>query len=250
MSRIGEELRDPWGALVGGVAGGLAWAVGAAIPVAGAVALAVYGVKVALGAAGGGGEPELPGVRRPHPDSAAGLWLRRGESAVRDLGEMARETAGGASPADDAAREAASEAEGILASMRRLGSHVVTLAEALARSDAPHLDEEAARLRAAAERYPDDVSARRSADAVADRLAVRDRLRSALAELEGRLQSSALGLEGLVARVAEVRATAASVGTIDLSADSLAELTSEVEGLRQGLAAAERVATRVLAGPS
>jgi hypothetical protein len=247
MSRIGEELRDPWGPLVGAVAGGLAWAVGAAIPVAGAVGLAVYGVKVALAAASGA-EPDPPGVRRPHPDSSAGLWLRRGEAAVRALQDMARE--GGAGPTDEAAREAAGEAESIAASMRRLGGHVVTIGEALARTDSPYLEDEAERLRTMAERSPGDVSAQRSADAVSDRLAVRDRLRLALTELEGRLQSSALGLEGLVARVAEVRAAAASVGDVDLSAESLHELTTEVEGLRQGLAAAERVATRALAGPS
>jgi hypothetical protein len=161
---------------------------------------------------------------------------------------MARE--GGAGPTDEAARDAAGEAEGIVASMRRLGGHVVTIGEALARTDSPYLEDEAERLRTMAERSPGDVSAQRSADAVTDRLAVRDRLRLALAELEGKLQSSALGLEGLVARVAEVRAAAASVGDVDLSAENLHELTTEVEGLRQGLAAAERVATRALAGPS
>jgi len=250
VSRLGEELRDPWGPLVGAVAGGLAWAVGAAFPVAGAVGLAVYGVKVALGAAGGAEDGGDQAHRRPHPESSAGLWLRRGESAVRALAEMARETGSSTTPADEAARDAASEATGILTAMRRLGGHVVSLAEALQHSDSPHLDDEAARLRAAADRSPDDVSAQRSAQAVADRVAVRNRLRTALGELEGRLQSSALGLEGLVARVAEVRATSAAMGELDLAASSLAELTSEVEGLRQGLAAAEQVATRALAGPA
>lgn len=250
MGRIARELRDPWGPLVATVAGGLAWAVGAAVPVAGAVGLAVYGVKVALGAVGSDDTaPDAP--PRPHPDSSAALWLRRGEAAVRALQDMARVTAAGApGPADDAAREAAQEAADIVAAMRRLGGHVVTIGTALTHSDSPYLDEEAARLRTIAERAPADVSARRSADAVADRVAVRDRLRAALGELEGRLQSSALGLEGLVARVAEVRAAAAAVGDLDLTADSLAELTAEVEGLRQGLAVAERVAQRALAGPS
>lgn len=249
MSRLGQELRDPWGPLVGAVAGGLAWAVGAAVPVAGAIGLAVYAVKVALGASGGGAAPGGPA--RPHPDSPAGLWLRRGEAAVRALEAMARESSpDGPSPTDQATRTAATEAGDVLASMRRLGGHVVTLGEALSHTDSPTLDDEAARLRAIAQHYPTDESARRSADAVADRVAVRNRLRNALVELEGKLQSSALGLEGLVARVAEVRATAAAVGDLDLSAESLAELTSEVEGLRQGLAAAERVASRALAGPS
>ncbi|MDP9181384.1 MAG: hypothetical protein M3P04_01245, partial [Actinomycetota bacterium] len=129
---------------------------------------------------------------------------------------------------------------------RQLGGHVVTVGQALARSDAPGLDDEAGRLRAAAQRAPDDASARRSADAVRDRVAVRDRLRRAQTDLEGRLQSSALGLEGLVARVAEIRASSATLGDIDASAGSLAALTTEIEGLRLGLSDVDEVARRAL----
>jgi hypothetical protein len=60
------------------------------------------------------------------------------------------------------------------------------------------------------------------------------------------MQSSALGLEGLVARVAEVRASAATVGDVDATADSLSALTSEVEGLRLALSDVDEVARRAL----
>jgi hypothetical protein len=232
--------------LVAGVIGGLSWAVGTPVLAAVAVGATVYGVKAAVAAAldRDGSSDEGPAPPRPAPGSTAGLWLRRAESAVRALDDMARSE--GTNPADVATARAAEEADEVLMSMRRLGGHVVTVGQALGRSDAPGLDEEAARLHAAADRSPDDASARRSADAVADRVAVRNRLRRAQADLEGRMQSSALGLEGLVARVAEVRASSATVGDVDASTGSLSALMTEVEGLRRGLSDVDEVARRAL----
>jgi hypothetical protein len=246
VGQLRDELRDPWGPLVAGIAGGLAWAVGTPVLAALGVGAAVYGVKAALGAVLGepGAEDDTTTVPRPAPGSTAALWLRRAESAVRALDDMARSQGGGA--ADVATTHAAEEADEVLASMRRLGGHVVTVGQALARSDAPGLDEEAAQLRAVASRSPDDISAQRSSEAVADRVAVRDRLRLAQADFEGRLQSSALGLEGLVARVAEVRAGSATVGEVDASSDNLTQLTTEIEGLRRALSDVDDVARRAL----
>ncbi|HZB50418.1 MAG TPA: hypothetical protein VE547_15110, partial [Mycobacteriales bacterium] len=52
MGRMRDELLDPWGGLVAGVAGGLAWAVvpvgAAALPLGLGVAAVVYGVKVGV----------------------------------------------------------------------------------------------------------------------------------------------------------------------------------------------------------
>ncbi|HUR14317.1 MAG TPA: hypothetical protein VM097_07475 [Mycobacteriales bacterium] len=246
MGRLSAELRDPWGPLVAGVVGGLAWAVGTPVLAAVGVGAVVYGVKAAVGAVLGPADEReaLAPHLRPHPGSTAALWLRRAESAVRALDDMARPA--GTTAADLATVRAAEEADEVLATMRRLAGHVVTVGQALGRSDAPGLDEEAARLRAEAARAHGDTSAERSAAAVADRVAVRDRLRRAKADLEGRLQSSALGLEGLVARVAEVRARSATLGDVDPSAGSLASLTTEVEGLRLALSDVDEVAQRAL----
>lgn len=246
VGRLSAELRDPWGPLVAGVVGGLAWAVGTPVLAAAGVAAVVYGVKTVLGAAMGPAEEadEGPAPLRPHPSSEAALWLRRGESAVRALDDMARTR--GTTPADLATTRAAEEADEVLDTMRRLAGHVVTVGQALARSDAPGLDAEAARLRDLAQQLPGDQSAQRSAAAVTDRVAVRDRLRRAQADLEGRLQSSALGLEGLVARVAEVRAGSVTLGDVDASHGSLAALTTEVEGLRLALSDVDDVARRAL----
>jgi hypothetical protein len=247
VGRLREELTDPWGLLVAGVAGGVAWASGVG-PVALGVGAAVYGVKVAAGALLGGRSEDDPHSKqpplRPAYGSPAGVWLKRAETAVRSLDDLARGP--DVTPADVATTHAAEEADAVLETMRRLGGQSVAVGRALAQADSPGLDEEEVRLRTAAQAAPDDASAQQSAEAVADRIAVRDRLRKAQAALEGRLQSSALSLEGLVARVAELHATSAAAGDIDASADDLAALSAEVEGLRVGLNDVEQVARRAL----
>ncbi len=248
MGRLRRELSDPWGLLLAGVVGGVAGVLpGAGLLIGAGVAAAVYGVKVTAGALfGGPDQPQEPTPPAPKQGTLAAFWLARAERAVRELDEMGR---GGRATATDAATlHACDEADAVLTTMRRLGGQVVAVAHALGRAEGDDLDGEAARLRQRAARDPEDLPAQQSAQAVADRIAVRDRLRKAATALESRLQSSALALEGLVARVAEVRAAAATVGQLDPTVDDLAALTSEVEGLRRGLADAEQVAQRAL-GP-
>lgn len=252
MSRLRAELTDPWGFLVAGVAAGVA-GIGLSLgaPIALGVGAAVYGVKVLAGAAMGDAKPQLdkhPEPLRPAYGTPAAVWLKRAETAVRSLQDMARGAVNNAT--DSAAAHAAEEAGGILDRIKHLAGQSAAVANALATADSPGLDEEAAELRRRAEADPSDASAKQSADAVSDRLAVRDRLRKAQRALEGRVQSSALGLEGLVARIAELKATSASVGDVDPSAADLESLTTEVEGLRQGLADAEQAARTALAEPS
>jgi hypothetical protein len=211
----------------------------------------VYGVKVLAGAAMGDPRPQAekrPEPLRPAYGTPAALWLKRAETAVRSLQDLARGEV--SNPTDSAAAHAAQEAGGILETIKHLAGQSAAVANALATADSAGLDEEAAELRRRSNADPSDASAKQSADAVADRLAVRDRLKKAQAALEGRLQSSALGLEGLVARIAELKATTAAVGDVDPSTADLESLTTEVEGLRQGLADAEQVARTALASPS
>lgn len=249
MGRLRDQLTDPWGILVAGVAGGVA-GIGLSLgaPIAVGVGVAVYGVKVFVGALSGPADEDRPRKLDPPPRPAYGTpaagWLKRAEVAVKSLDDLAR--GADVSPTDVATAHAAEEAEGILAAMRRLGGQSVAVSRALAQAESAELDEESARLEAAAAADPGDASAQQSAAAVNDRIAVRDRLRKVQATLDGRLQSSALGLEGLLARVAELHATAAAAGEIDPSASDLAGLTSEVEGLRVGLADVEEVARTAL----
>lgn len=249
MGRLKDELLDPWGPLVGGVLGAVAVASGAPLLVGLGVGAAVYGAKALVGGLlGGSDETSADGPPPPLPalGTAARHWLDRAAAAVEALERMSPRTA--ITATDVASSHTAEEAHSVLVTMRRLGGQSVAITNALAHADAPGLDAESVRLRSVADNYPDNRSAVQSAQAVADRVAVRDRLRRAQGELDGRLQSSALSLEGLVARVAEVRAAAGAVGQLDPSGDDLDALTQEVEGLRIGLADVEQVAQRALGG--
>jgi hypothetical protein len=253
MGRLRDELRDPWGALVAGVAGGVSGAAAGVIavgvpPIALGIGIgaAVYGVKVAIGTLTGGDRPpELPAPERPRYGTPAFEWLKRAEAATRSLEDMGRH-AGSATATDVAVKHAAEEARGILTDMQRLGGQSAAVMAAMARVDAPGLDAEAAALQAAASQSPGDASAQASYQASRDRLAVRDRLQQAGLALDRRLQASALGLEGLVARVAELSATAHAVGEVDPTPQDLASLTTELDGLRLGLADVEQVARKAL----
>jgi hypothetical protein len=75
---------------------------------------------------------------------------------------------------------------------------------------------------------------------------VHQRLYDTAAALLARMQSGALGLESLVARVAELIALAdASPGGVD-GVQQLDELAADLEGLRLGLAETEALSRRVL----
>jgi hypothetical protein len=253
-----DELRDPWGLVVGGVSGGLAWALlgaAATAPVALAagagVGAVVYGAKVLTGLLTGGSEPErrddepLP---RPSKSSAAGTWFERAERAVRSLDRLAATAQQGA--AGEAVRAAAEDAHGALRELARIGAQVAAVEAAEARVDAHGLEEEAERLdsRARSAASPElaaEVS--RAAAAVRDRLAVARRLDEARDTLVARMEATALGLEGLVARLAEVLALTATTGGVDTTAQDVAELTAELDGLRAGLAESEALSRRALA---
>src|SRR5689334_1364268 len=202
--RLRQELLDPWGGVIAGVAGGLAWAVAplgaAALPVGLGVAAVVYGVKVGAGlltrerdADRPAAEPD-PQLRPPRRGSIAEQWLTRAERA-------------------------------------RLTAERDRLAAAVA---------DASSDRVRAERT-------RSLASVSDQLQVAQRLAGARDELLARMQATALSLEGLVARTAELLAMSVS-GGVDASADRLADLAADLDGLRTGLAEAEAVSRRVLDG--
>lgn len=254
---LSDELRDPWGLLVAGVSGGMAWALlaaataPAALPVGVAVGAAVLGVKAASGVLlnRGEGEPRRsPALARPPAGSVAAGWLQRAEAAVRALDDLAGTARRGSLSVSIGA--AVQEAGDTLTALARLGAQATAVESALARVDDPGLDTEAARLAEAARRSaPPGVQQEvaRSAAAVADRLAVRDRLRGARAQLLARMQAVALGLEGLVARLAEVLALAETTGGLEDTAGEVADLAVELEGLRAGLEETEAVSRGALA---
>jgi len=247
-----DNLVDPWGGVVAGVAGGLAWAVtapltAAAIPLGLGVAAVVYGVKVVAGAATGPrerprpGQPELP---RPEKGSPAESWQTRALRAIDELHQLAssQPNAPAALASVDAGAAATEE------QVRRLAGQVTAVTQALYRIPTPRLAEDRARLTAmvesaATEELRDEH--RRSLRSVEEQLAVAARLQSACDTLLARLQSTALGLEGLIARVAEVLALAASTSAGG-SDDRVSELAAELDGLRAGLAETEELSRQVL----
>ena len=251
---LSDELRDPWGLVVAGVAGGLVWALSAPVAAAVGVGAAVYGVKALTGALVNRDSDRSPDraspleLPRPPRGSIAAQWLDRATSAVRGLDDLARTAHPG--PAGDAVRNAADEAGETLDDLARLGGQVTAVERALQRVDASGLDEEAARLDQAARHAPSDELREemgRSAAAVRDRQAVRDRLIGARQTLLARMQAVALGLEGLEARLAEVLAMTATTGGVDTTADEIAELAAELDGLRAGLAETEAISRTALA---
>jgi hypothetical protein len=88
----------------------------------------------------------------------------------------------------------------------------------------------------------------RAVRAVADQLAVYDRLLSAREMLLARMQSTAFGLDGLVARLSEVLALHATADSGIGVAPTITALTDDLDGLRAGLAESEELSRRVLAG--
>lgn len=253
---LSEELRDPWGLVVAGVAGGLAWAFAAPVAAAVAVGAGVYGAKVLTGVLTGGAgtspgparpPARTPALPRPPRGSPPAYWLERAEAAVRSLDDLARTAAPGA--AGEAVRSAATDAGRTLDEMLRVGAQVTAVVAAESRVDLHGLDVEAERLelRARAATDPEQAAElRRSSAAVRDRLAVAARLDQARDTLLLRMEATALGLEGLVARLAEVLALTATSGGVDTSATEIAELAAELDGLRAGLAETEALSRRAL----
>jgi hypothetical protein len=256
---LSDELRDPWGLVAGGISGGMAWAIAGtalggppAIALGIAVGAVVIGSKALTGLVVRGGKDEdgrVEALPRPPRGSAAAQWLDRATGAVRGLDDLARTARPG--PTGDAVRSAADEAGDTLDDLARLAGQVTAVERALQRVDASGLDEEAARLDQAARHAVNDEmrdEMNRSAAAVRDRQAVRDRLLAARETLLARMQAVALGLEGLEARLAEVLAMTATTGGVDTTATEIAELATELDGLRAGLAETEAISRKALAG--
>jgi hypothetical protein len=246
-----DSLVDPWGGIVAGVAGGLAWAVTVpagvvAVPIGLGVAAVVYGVKVAAGALTRRGRQEPgPGeLPRPERGSPAELWQSRALRAIRDLHDLTHSEPN----APAALRSVEDGARATEDQVRRLAGQATAVTQALYRIPTPRLHDERARLAAevdgtASEELREEH--RRSLRSVEEQLAVADRLTSARDTLLARLQSTALGLEGLVARATEVLALSASSG-VGTANDGIAGLATELDGLRAGLAETEELSRQVL----
>jgi len=256
---IKEHLTEPWGILTAGVIGGLGGAVAAAsadlaaaVPLAVTIGGMVYAIRVVAGvvldrprrvpALRLPDRPELP--RGGEPDR----WLRRAEGAVAALRQR---IAGGTDPALAArVADVDQQAAGALVDLYRLGGHLLLVHRALDRIDRPGLVAERRLLTDALRGTPAGrlrEERERALRAVADQVEVHTRLAGTAETLAAQMQSSALALEGLAARLDElVTLHATSDGGL-AAAPRVRELTDELEGMRAGLAETEALSRRLLA---
>jgi hypothetical protein len=187
------------------------------------------------------GNGELP---QPERGSPADVWQGRALRAIRDLHQLAHSQPG-APPllrsVDDGAQHAEDQ-------VRRLAGQTAAVTQALYRIPTPRLTDERSRLAASVDAAGSAElreEHRRSLRSVEEQLAAAGRLATARDTLVARLQSTALGLEGLVVRAAEVVALSASAGA-GLADDRITGLAAELDGLRAGLAETEELSRRVL----
>ncbi|MEZ0075056.1 hypothetical protein [Planotetraspora sp. GP83] len=238
MSRFSEELRDPWGLLIGATAGGAAWAVNVHPVGAAFVGVTVWLAKSFASAwQSTGGESrtdepvELP-VAKGSPEEA---WLRRGERAAKNFGDLTASMRGQLLLDRIAAMRP--QVDDTVATLRRLAGQASVTGSALARFDPRFLQQERVRLARARESARPEVAGEldRSIASLEAQQEVYDRLSATRDRVLARLESGAISLEGLVARVVEVSAMTATSTAADGGTGALDELTSELELTRQSL---------------
>lgn len=204
-----------------GIAYGL---LGAAWPLALGAGFLVFALKLALESPWRGYRPQMPA---PEAGSPEALWLERAGLALQSIRAL-RRSARSEGIAERCAAIAL-QAEASVATLRRL-TYQASVVSGLGRSRemtwAPGLG-------------PDSIAARRAAT---------DRLENTRLELHARIEGSVLGLEGLVARLAEIVAlseSGADVASVD-------ELAFELDTLRSALVETEelgRSSVRALIAP-
>ncbi|GLW95931.1 hypothetical protein [Microtetraspora sp. NBRC 16547] len=244
MSRFTDELRDPWGLLLGATAGGVAWAVNVNPVAAGAVGVAVWLAKAFASAwvstAGERrSEPEPPPVAKGSVEAG---WLQRAERAAGSFADLTASMRG--QILLDRIAAMTPQVHDTVATLRRLAGQASVTGAALTRFDPRLLHQEQARLTAARKVAGPDVAGEldRSIAALNAQQEVFDRLTAARGRVIARLESGTISLEGLVARVIEV-STMTATSAADGGTAALDELTSELELTRQSLREVEE-ATR------
>jgi len=229
--RMGERavsvVRDPWVLLTCGIGAGVGWAVqlplGAALGV-GAAMLAVAGVVKAF--SGDGSEYVGAGTPAVQQGTVQAMLVDRLASAAERLAAMVPSFAGTA--LGSSVVEASTGAAAAVDSARRLASAIDAIDNAL--------EATVSTLRA------DSSWSVRSRESRSEREAVVQRLQSRRELLLSRIESAYLGAEEVRAKLLEVSA-AMQTPSLDPATDSgLAEVSQNLETLRQGLAELESAA--------
>jgi len=253
----GDELKDPWGWLVAGVSGGIGWAALAAalgpvaIPVGIGIGAAVLGTKVAIGSRSSASDSSKPTKRssqlpKPPPDSQQAGLLQQAEVAQRRIQSLSQ------AAGDAWLTEKISHVDDEVAVVRQRLSDLagrVTVADASIAAARPDLlgDQRSRLAVTIADERDDELRAERqqtlaALDTQIDSVIRLGKLRDTLLS---RMHTAVLGLEGLAARMGELVALGDDAVSMDRSAEVLAELTSDLDTVRSGLAEAEALATRL-----
>lgn len=243
--KFARELAEPWGLLLAATSAGVAWAV--QLPVVAAVGVGVAVLAAWAGVAALGGEKEPPAraarVLDVAPGSAEESWLNRAESAAEGFVSLSESLAAG--PLAERVADMEPVVQETLSTLRRLAGRASATGNALSRVDLDAVAHERRRLQrelrtANPELRGDLEQALTAVQAQAD---VHARLSGARDKLLAQLQSGALGLDSLVARVAELTAA-----TTDIAVDTGAvrELSDQLEGIRQGVLETEQATRKSL----
>lgn len=223
------ELTNRWGLLLGAATGGIAWAI--TLPVYEAVAI---GVGVWLLRAG------FSSMRPRAVSAAAPLgalessWLARAARAAENFAAAGAELPAGPSASQVSALRG--QVDETVATLRGLAEKSTLTAKALTRVDERTLRSEQDRLTAARGVATGEVAAEldRSLASVRTQLEVCARITSARKKLLAQLESGAIGLESLVARVAELSTT--SITALPAGGSAIDGIADDLEGIRRGIA--------------
>jgi hypothetical protein len=243
-----DEARDPWTYILGALVGGTAWAVGVPALAAAGVGAAVLGVKAAIGSALGGrrepGErPDLPVADR----SPERHWLVRAQRAVASFRDLVGSVPEGI--VSERSRSIGEQSEKTLEGLRRLAGQASITRNVAAHVDLEQLTQEGERLQVTVDATTDpDIreEIQKSLESVREQMDIAARLQQSLATLLARMESGTLGLERLVAQLAEILALSETATSPVEGAAQLEALADELEGLRAGLAETEQLSRRTL----
>ncbi|MER6663570.1 hypothetical protein ABT256_03415 [Amycolatopsis japonica] len=244
--RFVRELAEPWGLLLAATSAGAAWAV--QLP-----ALAALGVGVTVLAARAGvaaatrpkplPEPEERPLPDVEPGSPEASWVRRAEAAADGFRSISASLDTG--PLADRVAAMEPVVRETVDTLRRLAARTSATGKALARVNLGAVSGEKARLRKELKTADDDIRGdlTQSLEAVQAQEDVHARLSSAQRKLLAQLRSGALGLDGLVARAAEL---SAATGDALLDTTTIGELSEQLEGIRRGVVETEEATRRYL----
>ncbi|MEU8630788.1 hypothetical protein AB0C38_01370 [Amycolatopsis sp. NPDC048633] len=243
--KFARELAEPWGLLLAATSAGVAWAV--QLPVVASLGVGVAVLAAWAGVAVATREKEPAPREARILDVAAGSaeenWLRRAEGAADGFASLSESLDTG--PLADRVADMEPVVQETLATLRRLAGRASATGKALSRVDLDVVTRERRRLEqsmgSAREEVRGDLE--QALTAVKAQEDVHARLSGARDKLLAQLQSGALGLDSLVARVAELTAA-----TTDFAVDTGAvrELSDQLEGIRQGVLETEQATRKSL----